>query len=447
MNAARVLELAFGAAPAWPAAGALAIGALLLLPRPPGERAVAHFATAALWLSLLSVVVGAIAWAMGGLAPLDVRVGHWYRAGDYGFELVFLGDALSLPVALLVCVLLLATSRFSRGYLHREPGFNRFYLLMLVFASGMLLVVLGGSLDVLLAGWELVGLTSVLLVGFFHERRGPVRAALRVWVTYRLCDVGLLVAAVTLHLASHTAVYRDVHGELGTATVTTFALAVVVAAMGKSAMFPVGGWLPRAMEGPTASSAVFYGSLSVHAGVFLLLRTAPLLEQSLVARVFIVALGLITAVMATLSGQVSADAKTSLAYATIAQVGLMFAEVGLGLRTLAIVHLVSHALLRYYQFLRTPQTLQDALARRAALGTMAAAEPSRWEGLGVGARRFVYRLAVERFEVEAALERWVARPVLRASAWLDANERRMVDAVSGDRPAPPRATPKGEAAP
>src|SRR4029079_18170497 len=214
-----------------------------------------------------------------------------------------------------------------------------------------------GSFDLLFAGWELVGISSVLLVAFFHERVGPVRAAIRPLVTYRLCDVGLVLAAVLLHQSLHTTVFVDVfraqqeHASgtsLSTgyvAPATWVALALLVAAMGKSAQFPVGGWLPRAMEGPTASSAIFYGGLSVHAGVFLLIRSAPLYAHEPIAAGAIILVGAVTAGIATLSGQVSPDAKSALSYATIAQVGLMFVECGLGFHGIALVHLSAHAVL------------------------------------------------------------------------------------------------------
>ncbi|MFT3770840.1 MAG: proton-conducting transporter membrane subunit [Minicystis sp.] len=425
-------------APAFPALGAFLLAALRLRRNPPSERLIALIASLSLALSGASVIFAAGRFLAGGMAPLDVRLGHWFQTGDYGFALVFLVDSASLPCALLAAVLLLATSRFSANYLHREPGFHRFFALVLAFAAGIQLLLLGGSLDLVFAGWEVVGLTSVLLVGFFHDRAGPVRAAIRVLVTYRICDVGLLLAAVLLHHERHTTVFADAlrapHEHAGSWGAAALGLSLLVAAMGKSAQFPVGGWLPRAMEGPTASSAVFYGGLSVHAGVFLLIRTAPFYEHAPVVRVALVIVGLVTAVMASLSGQVSPDAKASLAYATIAQVGLMFVECGLGLPKLALLHLVTHAILRYYQFLRTPSVLQDALARRSALrATEADESAARWELFGVELRRYLYRLAIERFEVEATLERWVARPALALSARLDALERGVMD-----RPDAPR---------
>lgn len=436
---ARVIALA----PAAPALGALVIALLLTSPRHATERLVAQVAQAALWTAVVGVLGGLIGWAFAPPGPLELNFGSWYAGAGYDFRFDLILDGTSAAVASLICLLLLATSRFSIGYLHREPGFIRFFLLTLLFGAGMQTLVLAGNLELLFVGWEIVGMTSVLLVAFFHERSGPVKAATRVMVTYRLCDVGLLAAGVSLHRWLHTsdwlaAPQAALAAGPGGWPATFVGLALVFAAMGKSAQFPVGGWLPRAMEGPTASSAVFYGGLSVHAGVYLLLRAAPLLEHSLAAHGMMIAIGSITAVMAGLSSQVSADAKSAVAYATASQVGLMFVEIGLGFYTLATVHLIVHALLRYYQFLRTPSALQDALARRAALGRTEADEGAvRWENVGLRTRRYVYRMAIERFDVEIALERYVVRPVLALSRWLDRVETRLL-ALHGEQARDPK---------
>ncbi len=422
---------ALALAPAAPALGALAISLLLLVPRRASERVVGAIAQIALWTSFLGLVAGLVAWASGPDRALMLELGSWYSGAGYDFRIDFVVDGLSVSVAALVSLLLLATSRFSINYLHREPGFVRFFLLMLLFAAGMHTLVFAANLELLFVGWEVVGMTSVLLVGFFHERLLPMKAATRVLVTYRLCDVGLLMAGVSLHRWLHTSDWVAAEAAASSGryawSASFVGLGLVFAAMGKSAQFPVGGWLPRAMEGPTASSAVFYGGLSVHAGVYLLLRAAPLIEHSWAARIVMIVVGLVTAVMAAFSSQASADAKSAVAWATASQVGLMFVECGLGLYTLATAHLIAHALLRYYQFLRTPSALQDALARRAALGRTEGDEgAARWESLGVSKRRFLYRMAIERFDVEIALQRYVVRPVVGLSRWLDRVEARLL---------------------
>jgi NADH-quinone oxidoreductase subunit L len=414
--------------PVWPAIGAVLVA--LISPATSSERRIARVTQTVLWLCFASALAGVLLWLLRG--PVDLRLGYWYQAAEYEFPLVLLFDGLSAAMSLLVATLLLATSRFSINYLHREPGYARFFLLMLLFGAGMQLMVLAGSVELLFIGWEFVGMTSVLLVAFFHERAGPVQAAIRVLVTYRICDIGLLLGGVWLHHWLGTTVWSDSFAladgaSVGGLPALAVGLSLVFAAMGKSAQFPVGGWLPRAMEGPTASSAVFYGSLSVHAGVYLLLRAAPLIEHSTPARVLLVVVGAVTALISGLSSQVSADAKSAVCYATASQVGLMFVECGLGLYTLATLHLIAHATLRYYQFLRTPSVLQDALGRRAALGRTEQDErAARWENIRLHKRRWMYRLALERFAVETALDRWLTRPIMAVSRGLDRLERRLL---------------------
>jgi NADH:ubiquinone oxidoreductase subunit 5 (subunit L)/multisubunit Na+/H+ antiporter MnhA subunit len=273
-----LLSAGFALAPVWPALAAIVI-AFLLLPGRPSERVVARVTIVAVWLSLVSAACGVLLCLSHG--PVDYRLGNWYEAAEYSFPLVMLFDGLSAAMSAFIAVIVLTTAKFSVTYLHREPGFVRFFVLTLFFAAGMQLLVLAGSAELLFIGWEFVGISSVLLVAFFHERAMPVQAALRVLVTYRVCDIGLLLGAVGLHHWLGTTVWADVFARLpqhaGETAGLAVGLALVFAAMGKSAQFPVGGWLPRAMEGPTASSAVFYGSLSVHAGVYLLLRAAPIL--------------------------------------------------------------------------------------------------------------------------------------------------------------------------
>ena len=179
-------------------------------------------------------------------------------------------------------------ARFSRTYLHKEPGFVRFFALLGLFATGTQLVALAGALELFFAGWELIGISSAFFIGFFHERDEPVRSSVRAFATYRLSDAGLLIATVTtfelLGSARFSALERR-RRRCRPGEATALALLFLLSAMGKSAQLPFSGWLPRAMEGPTPSSALFYGAVSIHAGLFLLLRVWPVLEVSLVARV------------------------------------------------------------------------------------------------------------------------------------------------------------------
>ncbi|NTX57063.1 proton-conducting transporter membrane subunit, partial [Myxococcus sp. CA039A] len=285
---------------------------------------------------------------------------------------------------------------------------------------------------------EWVGLASALLIGFFHERAAPLSAGLRAFGTYRLCDVGLLAGLVWLHHLAGTTEWTH----LAVIPSTTLSLCLVLAAMGKSAQFPFSGWLPRAMEGPTPSSALFYGALSVHAGPYLLLRAAPLLEQAPLARGALVLVGLLTALHATLVWRVQTDVKSALAYGVLTQVGLMFAEVGLGLYTLALFHLVAHACLRCLQLLRAPSALRDVQARRAALrDTRAPSIVTAHRSLPTR----LYRFALERFALEVLTERWLVKPVLRLGHRLDGAERRWMDVLDAGAPRPVPVQPASRA--
>jgi NADH:ubiquinone oxidoreductase subunit 5 (subunit L)/multisubunit Na+/H+ antiporter MnhA subunit len=269
-----------------------------------------------------------------------------------------------------------------------------------------------------------------------------VRSSLQVFGTYRLCDLGLLLGAVMLHLAAHTTDFAHAfdHPLHGTVAVA-LPLLLLLAAIGKSAQVPFGGWLPRAMEGPTASSALFYGSLSVHAGVWLLIRMGPIYAHSGWARAAVVAVGAATALTSTVVGRVQADAKVALGWATRAQVGLMFVECGLGWHRLALVHLVLHAVVRGHQLLRAPSSLHAALELRdAGLEAHGATDGVAQRLLPHAALRWLYRAALDEFHKETVIERVVVRPVLRASEWIDRQELRLSRPQARRVPAPAERT-------
>ena len=209
-----------------------------------------------------------------------VTFGNWFAVDDYHFPLVLMADRLSLPFMGLTVVLSGLIGQFSATYLHRERGFLRFFLLLHLFAFGSLLAFAAGSFDLLVAGWEMVGITSVLLIAFFQQRTAPVENGLRVFAVYRACDIGLLVGVFAMHHWAGTASFAAGLPHLTGAQAVIVCLLLLLAAAGKAAQVPFSGWLPRAMEGPTPSSAIFYGAISIHAGAYLLLRVQPMLAQS-----------------------------------------------------------------------------------------------------------------------------------------------------------------------
>ncbi len=329
--------------------------------RTPSERVTVGVVASGLWVSLGAALVA----ASGASGTHEVELGPWIKLGSYEVPIVFLVDNTALAFSVLAAALTSLVARFSRTYLHKEPGFLRFFVLLGLFSTGTQLIALAGALDLMFLGWELVGLSSTLFIGFFHERAEPVRSSLRAFVTYRVCDAGFLFAIVVAHeLVGSTRLSALQSSSLTTLLTTTqatlLALLFLFAACGKSALLPFSGWLARAMEGPTPSSALFYGGVSIHAGLLLLLRVYPVLELSPVARVVGVVVGLATAVYALLVSRTASDAKGSLAHATLTQVGLILTEIALGLTTLAVFHLVGHALLRVWQYLRAPNRIHDA---------------------------------------------------------------------------------------
>ncbi|HUO56962.1 MAG TPA: proton-conducting transporter membrane subunit [bacterium] len=335
------------------------------------------------------------------------------------FEFRLILDWLSIPFLVLILLLCGVTGFFAHSYLHKEPGYNRFFVLFSLFVVGMEFAALAGSMETLVAAWELLGLSSALLIAFFHDRPEPVRNALRVWTIYRVGDLGLIFAACLAHHWTGTGAF----GVVFASGHWSLALLILLAAMGKSALLPFSNWLPRAMEGPTPSSAIFYGALSVHLGAFLLLRAAPLLDANQDVAWLLVALGLATSLHGTFVGRAQTDIKCALAFASLTQVGLIVAEIGLGLRWIPLIHLLGHASLRTLQLLRAPSLLHDLHRIENAVGTHLPRTGIHYEKfLPAGLRFRLYRAALERGYLEAILRDWVARPFLAVAAFLDRME-------------------------
>lgn len=385
------------------------------------EHAMARITRAA--YSLLVLLAFIIGWRMSaqGFHPVRVLLGDWFTVGHYGYPLSLLVDGLSLPLVGLTVVLVSIVAYFSVRYLHRDPGFLRFFLLLHLFTFGALLVFTADSLDLLIVGWETIAITSVLLVGFFQYRPEPVRNALWVFASYRVADLFMLLAIFLAHHWFGTTSWKGLLGAEGAPGIhgAVVAVLLVIAAAGKSSQGPFWGWLPRAMEGPTPSSAVFYGAISIHTGAYLLLRIEPLIRHSWIATGLIIITGLATAFLGTLVHRTCADAKTSLAYAAQTQIGLIFVEIGLGWSTFALIHLVSHAMLRTLQFLRTPSMLRDYHRVHAAAGGRFSPTGSHYESLlPQSVQVWLYRLALGRGFYDAVVERWIVAPVQAVAHWL-----------------------------
>ncbi|HKE86379.1 MAG TPA: proton-conducting transporter membrane subunit [Vicinamibacterales bacterium] len=410
-----------------PAALLVLLAGASLLNRPLWEQWTGRLAAGAMIISFAAIATAFLLYATAGPGTVLVSYGYWSTAHEGGIAIEFLLDGMSLAFAALTAAIAGIVAAFSNRYLHREPGYNRYFVLFAMFVTGMLLVALAGNVEVLFAGWELVGLSSALLVAFFHERRAPVTNALRVFAVYRISDAAMLSAAVLLHNVAGSGSLSLLFGSQSTnagnglsgASATAIALLLVVAVAGKSALLPFSGWLPRAMEGPTPSSAVYYGSLSIHAGCFLLLRAAPLLEQSVPARLLAGAIGLSTAIFSSLVTRVQSDVKSSLAYASLTQVGIIVLEISLGLYTIAFLHLAGHACFRLLQFLSAPNVLHDLHGLESAAGErMAPASSPFVMMISDDMRRRVYLFALERGFLDATLDRLIVEPFHAITRWM-----------------------------
>jgi NAD(P)H-quinone oxidoreductase subunit 5 len=209
-------------------------------------------------------------------------------------------------------------------------------------------------------------------------------------------------------------------------------LLLLLAAAGKSALVPFSGWLPRAMEGPTPSSAVFYGALSVHLGAYLLMRVSPLLELSVGLRIAVICLGLISALYAAITARVQTDVKSALAFASLTQVGIIVVEIGLGLHYIALVHMIGHACLRTLQLLRAPTLLRDYNALENAIGAHLPHRSNHWEELlPPRTRTWVYALATERGYLDGAINSFIVEPFHSVFRTCDRWERAWTNLLAG----------------
>lgn len=427
-----------------PTAMLLIVGLAALFQRDLAETTVARVVHATLLIGLAAAAAILVIMLWTGIRSVPVAMGHWVVLPEYHFEFKLIFDRLSVPMVILTFVLCGTIGAFASRYMHREAGFNRFFGLLALFVVGMLLTTLAGTIELLFAGWEFVGLSSALLVAFFQERQMPVRNGLHVWTIYRVSDAALLAAVVILHhlrgegdfsVLLGTGSWPDGVASLTASQALMVGALILVAAAGKSGLIPFSGWLPRAMEGPTPSSAVFYGALSVHLGAFLLLRVSPILELSWWLCAATVALGLATAVYATVTSHVQTDIKSALAFASLAQVGLIVAEIGLGFRYLALVHILGHACLRMLQFLRAPTLLHDYHLLENAIGSHLPRAAFSWEEyLPQRVRLKLYRFALSRGHLDSVLRDYVAAPLCGCFKACERWERRWTALLANEPP-------------
>jgi len=330
------------------------------------EKTISWTAFGTVFLQLIGITAFIIWWLFEGAPDLNLVDLSVLKTAHYEFFIDFYYDKVSAVYLFIGALLTSMITTYSRYYLHREKGYKRFFNTVLFFFFGYNLAILSGNFETLFIGWEIIGISSFLLIAFYRERYLPVKNAFKVFSIYRIGDVGLLLAMWASHHLFHENItfmklnnYEMVSEHLQNHSIIGIfiALCLACAAAAKSAQIPFSSWLPRAMEGPTPSSAIFYGSLSVHLGVFLMLRTFPFWEHQTAIRIAIGLMGLTTSLMASLMARVQSSVKSQVAYSSIGQIGIIFIEIALGFETLALIHFAGNAFLRTYQLLVSPSVV------------------------------------------------------------------------------------------
>ena len=360
---------------AWlaPAFSFAAFGLIVLLGRYlPGKGAFLAIlaiggAFAVFWLVLAGFLGQGV-----GTYPFDRT---WFEIGDAsGDKAIQWGmtiDPLSVVMLGLVSFIALLVQLYSLGYMAGEERFGWYFAAHALFAAAMLTLVLADNFLLLYIAWELVGLGSYLLIGFWYERRSAAEAAKKAFVTTRIGDVGLLIGILILFKATGTFQMSAIFAEAGKlvagepslltqSNATLSAILIFVGAMGKSAQFPLHVWLPDAMEGPTPVSALIHAATMVAAGVYLVARAFPLFEAAPAALLVVTIIGLITAGIAATMALVMTDLQRGLAYSTISHLGFMILALGAGSIGAAIFHLLVHAFSKALLFLGAGSVMHGA---------------------------------------------------------------------------------------
>ena len=297
--------------------------------------------------------------ALTGGAPFGtegagVTLWRWIPAGQFTVDVGLYADNLTACLLIVVTTIGMLVHIYSLGYMAHDPGYWRFFAYLNLFMFSMLVLVLADSFLVVFVAWELVGLSSYLLIGFWYGKRSAALAAKKAFIVNRVGDVGFALGIMALWVNLHTLNIREVLDKIGTldhTTISVIALLVFAGAVGKSAQFPLHVWLPDAMEGPTPVSALIHAATMVNAGVYLIARVNPIFAHAPEVMVVVAAIGIFTAILAASIAFTQTDIKRVLAYSTLSQLGYMFAALGVGAWAAAIFHLMTHGFFKGLLFL------------------------------------------------------------------------------------------------
>ena len=333
----------------------LSLVLILFMPRSWGQYAGYVAATAIGIAFLLSLwVLDSSLEADGHRLPFADE--EWLRVADVTINVGLNVDGLAAVMLVVVTAVSFLVQIYSMGYMKGDPGYYRFFACMSLFTASMLGLVLMDSIVLIYVFWEMVGVSSYLLIGFWFDRPAAAAAAKKAFLVTRLGDLGFLGAILLIYQQTGAFGVAEIQelalaGAIGSTTLTFFALGIFAGAAGKSAQVPFQVWLPDAMEGPTPVSALVHSATMVAAGVYLVARFFPVFHESHDAMTVVGAIGGITAISAALLALVMTDIKRVLAYSTISQLGYMMLALGIGAYVAAIFHLVTHAFFKALLFL------------------------------------------------------------------------------------------------
>ncbi len=365
-------------------------------------------------------------WLLDNHPTLDLKYMVLFKTNEYAFFIDFCFDKITAVYLLVGSFLTFLVTIYSRYYLHRENGYKRFFNTILLFYLGYAITIFSGNLETLFIGWEILGISSFLLIAFYRERYLPVKNAVKVFTVYRIADLGLILAMWMSHHLWHENItflklsnYELVNTQLQTHSLigVFISLMILFTAAAKSAQLPFSSWLPRAMEGPTPSSAIFYGSLAVHLGVFLLLRTFPFWEHQISVRILIGVLGIVTSIITSGIARVQSSVKSQIAYASISQIGLIFIEVAAGFENLALFHFAGNACLRTYQLLISPSIVSYLI--REQFYNFVPRQHSIEESFPKKIKHTFYMLCLREWNLDSFMYRYFWNPIKWAGRKLD----------------------------
>jgi len=324
------------------------------------------------WLTILGVAISFVLSLLvfkqvifDQISYTSIDIYQWLSLGDFSFKIGFLIDPLTVTMMLVVTFVSLMVHIYTIGYMHDDPGYQRFFSYISLFTFSMLMLVMANNFLQLFFGWEAVGLVSYLLIGFWYTRDSAIFANMKAFLVNRVGDFGFLLGIAAVLAVFNSLDYESVFAQAPLINTQTFAitenihwpvmtvicLLLFVGAMGKSAQVPLHVWLPDSMEGPTPISALIHAATMVTAGIFMVARMSPLFELSDTALNFILIIGAVTAFFMGLVGIVQNDIKRVVAYSTLSQLGYMTVALGASAYSIAIFHLFTHAFFKALLFL------------------------------------------------------------------------------------------------